>query len=887
MRLIRGAPGSGKTALVFHEYAQALKEGRESVRIVVPTATLVRHYRHELVRAGLVIQPRTVVSLSKLAQEHAPNLRLVSTGLLRALIRGALTRLNLSAFSGVAETQGMADVVLETIGQFENAGCTPARLARVRSLTSRGKAFLRVWTEVEAAVAARGFATRGAVLRAAAESAGQGGIFFFDGFLSFSPLERTLIEALDQQNEVALTLTDSPITDDVRRFAMSRGAADRLLPGRARNPKTIVVIAPSPEREADEIARRILELNACGTPFHQVAIALRDVDTWLPLLRTTFNRFGIPARYYFSRSLRHHPVTAFLGGIIACALNGWDYADTIKALRAHPAWGHTADFDRFDFQVREAMPGRGAARLLALCDSEWLRSRISDCAKVEAWVSQKARPATWQRRLQDFAASVYRVRTISEPNNYAAVETARTHTAALRSWSGALETATCLWPPDAEVSLADFHTALLEELDSAAMSMPDDRGNTVHVMSAFEARQWEVSALIVCGMNARDYPRRHPQNLLFSDAEIAPLRGQGIPLRTATDEDRDEEFLFESLKSRAKDNLILTVAARSSGGQSVEPSRFLAEVAAAENARQCRPALSHFPAAPGIAGSLSEASLPVLAEQHRTIGITAFERLAKCRFLFFADRTLKLKEAPKRPADRLNPRFIGIVFHSAMEEWLKDKTRNFVDVFEHAFSEGCRKDNIPPGYDLEVQRIVARRIAAEVNEIGRWPAESTETEVDCTIDFPGGVTAVGRLDRIDHLGNGDCIIVDYKSGKVKNVDKLVESETSLQGQLYALSVREKRGLNPVAMVFLAIREGGKTIGWGSIPGASLELLDMPADWIDSARDRIVARLQSFLAGDIHAEPHTPDDCIWCDYRNTCRIEEQQTGDLIHIGVAGA
>ena len=66
MRIIRGAPGSGKTALVFQEFKEALAAGIRDARIIVPTATLVRHFRHELARDGLVFSPRAVISFSGL-----------------------------------------------------------------------------------------------------------------------------------------------------------------------------------------------------------------------------------------------------------------------------------------------------------------------------------------------------------------------------------------------------------------------------------------------------------------------------------------------------------------------------------------------------------------------------------------------------------------------------------------------------------------------------------------------------------------------------------------------------------------------------------------------------------------------------------------------------
>ena len=59
---------SGKTALVFREFKDALRSGATDLRIVVPTATLVRHFQHELARDGMVFSPRSVVSLNRFIQ---------------------------------------------------------------------------------------------------------------------------------------------------------------------------------------------------------------------------------------------------------------------------------------------------------------------------------------------------------------------------------------------------------------------------------------------------------------------------------------------------------------------------------------------------------------------------------------------------------------------------------------------------------------------------------------------------------------------------------------------------------------------------------------------------------------------------------------------------
>ncbi len=875
MKLIRGAPGSGKTALVFREFTDELRRGRTDLRIVVPTATLVRHFQHELARDGVVFSPHSVVSLSRFVKERAAGVDPVPAGLLHAIVRDSLRRNRFPEFADVATTDGMAATVIDTISLFENAGCTPEQLAVVRRSGADAKAFARLWRAVTDRVHECGYQTRVEVIRAAAANTGTAKIWL-DGFLTFSPLEREFVASLARVCDVTLTMTDSPSADEIRRFALQLGSEERLLPGSARRPDVTLIEAPALEREADEIARRIIALHDRGTPFREMGVALRDAGAYLPLLRGTFERFGIPAHFYFSSPLRRHPVATFLGGLISGALNDWNFEAALETLRAHPRWGRSADFDRFDFAVRDAMPGHGAAALLQLCEGDSLRDEIAVCLKTEAWKETPRKPAEWLAAFESLAAALYRPGVLEAPRDHTEVETARSHVAALRSWSAAITTAAAFWKPaDQQVSLEEFWCVATDAIDSAVVQLPADRANVIHVMSVYEARQWNLTCLFVCGMTDRDFPRQHTQNLLFPDSDIERLRAGGLPLRRASDEQREEQFLFDSLRTRATASLFLTVPAKDASGKSVQRSRWLLDFReTTEPARPCIPEPFFIPETSRSAGRVNSPELhAAMADLHKQISLTRLEDLAQCRFKFFAGKTLGLKEAPDRPGERLTARVTGSILHDALERWLADKERPFVEHFELAFDDACRKDRLPAGYKLEVERMQFREIARRVSANDSWKAEDSKAEVALALDFPGGITVTCRIDRLDTFPNGDCVIVDYKSSKTANVQKLVTSRTRLQGPLYALAAREGLNLNPVAMLYWAVREDQR-FGWGRIPGADIPLQPMPENWIEDARTRTIERLAGFLRGEVYARPEETDQCRWCDYRNACRVEKE-------------
>ena len=871
MRLIRGAPGSGMTSLVFREFREALRAGRRDMRIVVPTATLVRHYQHELARDGAVFPPGAVLSLSRFAHERAPECRLVPDGLMRAFVRDALRRLKPVEFAEVATTEGMAATILDTIALFENASVTPEKLAANRKLTPRGKAFEKIWRDVDRAVTAAGFHTRAQVFRAA--SANRSSIpVWLDGFINFSVIEREFVASLDKSCEVTLTLANLGSADDTRRFAMLLQARDRLLPGASRKPAVSTVAAPTPEREADEIARRILDLHEKGVQFREIGVALRDAAGYLPLLQGTFERFGIPARFYFGSSLRRHPAAVFLGGLIECVLTGWEFGAALKAFRANPAWGSSSQLDRFDFKVRESMPGSGGAALLQLAEEDFAR-RVGPCIALDTWLTQTARPKEWALRLEQMAERLYRPGQFGIAQDHKALTVLRSHAAALGSWVEAVSSVAPFWSnPDELISLETFWKAAREAVDGASVPVTDIRRDVVHVMSVYEARQWDVCALFVCGMTDREFPRRNPQNLLFPDSDLENLK---LNVRKASDQDGEETALWDALKTRAQDHLILSYPRHDAGGRGTQASRWLDDYPA-ETSVVCQPAAAVQIQSAGLPGFIGSPDLlTALASQHQKINLTSLEDMVQCRFKFFAGRTLGLRSRPERPDERLQPKVWGLIMHEALEAWLNvDRQGDFVVLLEQAFDRACREQHLPAGYRLEVERINLNNIARKVSATEQWEPLSSQAEVDLTLDYPGGITVTCRVDRIDRMSDTDCIILDYKAGKTARVEQMVESQVKLQGPLYALAVRERMQLNTIAMMYLAIREDTR-FGWGEVPGAKLDLKPIPPNWIEDARDRSIVRLESFLGGDVHAEPTEADSCRWCDFRHACRIGERQ------------
>ncbi|MGH9591640.1 MAG: hypothetical protein ACRD5L_01010, partial [Bryobacteraceae bacterium] len=324
--------------------------------LVVPTATMAEHMRHNLARSRLAVRPGAIQTLAHVLDEWAPQGE-APKPLLQLLISQALDRVRPERFAPVAGFPGFVRALADLFDEVPGAVSLSGDLARL-------------YIDVEQQLGARSLAFRNARILAAADRYRPAGPIAFEGFFTLNAAEVALVRA------------------------MSSGTG--VPPMRYRQPdKRVLFSAATIEREVEEIARRILEHAGRGRLFREMAIVLRARNPYAPLVETALARFGIPARLYFSDPLGSHPVVAYLASLVRAMLAGWDHAALLSALRMPVSGiGATPTGDQLDFELRAKLPDAGLP----------IPAVLDKLIPLDSWRRERHVPAEWAARLKTLRA---------------------------------------------------------------------------------------------------------------------------------------------------------------------------------------------------------------------------------------------------------------------------------------------------------------------------------------------------------------------------------------------------------------------------------------------------------------------------------------------------
>ena len=533
-------------------------------------------------------------------------------------------------------------------------------------------------------------------------------------------------------------MADADLTGEVRARLLGMGFREERTARSRPSPVLALVKAPGIEREAEEIARRILEQAAAGRPFREMGIVVRAEDTYVPVLRTTLERFGIPARFYFDEDLERHPAARFLSGAVDAMLGGWDHARTLAVLRLAPRFADSNAMDRFDFDVREQIPNAGLGRAEIAAGGAGRPAAFGGgraAAAQDRFAGVDRRVALVRAGPQGLggapedARQPVSPRRVRRPGRITGWPSrCRGQAAVLKAFDEALDEASEALEPGRPMALADFWRAVKAVLRLKPLRVPDGRRNVVHVLSAPEARQWVLPVVFVCGMVEKQFPQFHRQDPFFPDAARCRLNAAGIRVRTAEEFEREERALFDSAISRATLVALLSYPEFDARGDRNLPSLFLEELQLVpEEARAVRMRPRQARAAAEAPPEIQSPGLrEFLRERSARQSPTRIEMYLQCPFQYFSARTLRLKEPPALPEERLDFLTQGNIVHEVLAKWYLEP-RDIEALFLEEFARAIEEKRIPQGYHTERLRNAMlddlRAFAAD----GRWPVPGMQS----------------------------------------------------------------------------------------------------------------------------------------------------------------
>jgi ATP-dependent helicase/DNAse subunit B len=889
LRLVTGPAGSGKTAYVLERFREALRVHDAGVRLLVPTATMAQHLQNEIAREGFVFRRNLIQTLSHFIESHVTDYPQAPEPVLYLMVEEAVARVGRPEFRRVADLPGFCAALARTIAEFSSAGCDSARLAAYLPDSPLAAGFLAIYEEVDRALDRRGLLLRAkrlecAAARIHAQGPGEIHTVWLDGFHALPDPELEVIRSLAQHAEVTLTLAEDDVQPETRERLRALGVREEALAPRGAAAQRVLVRAPNIEREAEEIARRIAEQAAAGRPFREMAIVVRAADTYIPLLRSTLDRFGIPARFYFETEAEQHPAIRFLRGAIETMLGGWDHTATLAVLRLAPRFSDSSSLDRFDFSVREQIPNTGLGPLRALIREAGspLGRLLDSLASLEEWRSFQMKPADWVARFRTLR-NLYRPARPSEAAGHELALLWRSHAGALDLFDEALAEAAQALDRGKLLGLPEYWRVVRSVLRLKPLRLweADRRRNVVHVLSAHEARQWVLPVVFVCGVVEKEFPQFHPQDAFFPEGARLRLNAAGIRVRTAVEFEREERRLFDSALTRATTLVTLSYPEFDARGDRHLPSLFLEDLGLeAEKTRTVRPRPRSPFAPPRPAAIVAPALLRVLREKTAKVSPSGLESYLQCPFQYFAGRTLRLRSAPPRPDERLDFSLQGEIVHAVLAEWVVQR-QPIAALFQRIFEEQCEKKQVRAGYHTErLRNAMLQDLERFVND-ETWPRErfrsSSESKFELLLASATGqeacpTTISGRVDRIDTGPDGRAYILDYKYSMGERVKERKNGE-GLQAPLYVMAAEKVFGVQPAGMFFVGLKGAVTYAGWSE--EGLLEADAMPADWIENTAARIHQLVAEIREGRVAPAPANPESCRFCEDRDICRIETRR------------
>jgi ATP-dependent helicase/DNAse subunit B len=390
----------------------------------------------------------------------------------------------------------------------------------------------------------------------------------------------------------------------------------------------------------------------------------------------------------------------------------------------------------------------GSLTSLVLGEEERLKELFLLLEEAHQAARLPARPEFWKQWYQGLTARFLDLNIDSMPDEEEEFHL-RADGAALASFFVALAEVEqyCSLGKKEEITGGDFHRLMALAVGRRQYWVRDLRADVVNIVDPFEARQWELPVVFVCGLTQGEFPLLFNEDIFFTDQERVKLSRAGKASFKQTQERHGEErYLFYSAITRAKERLVLSYPGADSKGERNLPSPYLEQVRclfspADQAAMLAQRSLSRLLAEPedaidkeelvqaigsGLAspkaseesalvswlfqyctsmgwlevepdhwqsGLRWDVAAPARAElgQSERFSVSQLLEFSQCPYRHFAGYILRLEEVSELGELGLEQRLAGIIVHQVLQRYYHlRKERDIIELLDEVFQAACR-----------------------------------------------------------------------------------------------------------------------------------------------------------------------------------------------------
>ena len=407
-----------------------------------------------------------------------------------------------------------------------------------------------------------------------------------------------------------------------------------------------------------------------------------------------------------------------------------------------------------------------------------------------------------------------------------------------------LITAYCDEHPDHHLSAYLKHLDATEAAQADEEIAPlDETVNAVHLMTVHQAKGLEFGLVIVPHMVEGRFPASRRGEGLTLPNELLKEELPPAELHLA-----EERRLAYVALTRAREEIVCTLAGRYEGVKDWRPSRFLTPVRG-DGARELAASQLLAASAGGLVEVARQVELPLNdAPPIAALSYTQVDTYLRCPQMYQYRFIFRL---PTRPKPQMQ---FGRILHEALKDALGSIERErpltwaMVDsayVAAWARERFCAPEQAPSLQDLG--RTYLRR-AFDAGDLSK--PLLLEQPFSLRVD---GLRLTGRIDRVDRHPDGAYEVIDYKTGSAKRAADL---QRDLQLGVYALAAREVFHFDPLSLSYYYLETSERIT------------VDKPKERLEEDRQTIVNVAEGIRAELFVAKPDRMK-CGGCDFRQLC------------------